>query len=171
MLQTCRSLLFLLVWMCFGGTASVALAGEPLEVGDMAPDWILPNTAGDHISFYEDSQGKPAVLLFWATWCPYCREVMPELASLRAELDADAVKFYALNIWEDDDPAAYLERNSLPFDLLLKADMVAKRYGVQGTPGLMVIDANKTVSYIRLKGTSAEDARAAVKAALVAGGE
>ncbi|MCP5091039.1 MAG: redoxin domain-containing protein, partial [Gammaproteobacteria bacterium] len=26
---------------------------------------------------------QPVILLFWATWCPYCKALMPHLQSIR----------------------------------------------------------------------------------------
>lgn len=143
-----------------------SLAGKPLKIGDKAHDWILPNSSNQQVSFYKDSGDKPAVILFWATWCPYCAELMPELQTLIEEFDSEDVKFYALNVWEDGDPQAYMAKREYDFSLLLNADTVAKRYGVRGTPGLMVVDKNKVVRYVRTKNTSAEDAANQVRAAL-----
>lgn len=141
-------------------------AGKPLELGQTAPDWILPNAEGQHISFYQDSQDHAAVILFWATWCPYCAELMPKLQDLQQELQGKKVKFYALNVWEEGDAPGYMAKHGYDFTLLLNADMVAKRYHVKGTPGLVVVDADKNLRYLRAKGTSADDAITMVKEAL-----
>lgn len=141
-------------------------AGPKLAVGDQAPDWILANQAHENISYYHDSADQKTVLLFWATWCPYCAALMPELEKLRAELDDPNIKFYALNIWEDSDPQSYMEKSGFGFTLILDADNVAKRYGVSGTPGLFVVDADKKILYVREKGGDPEDVTAAVKQAL-----
>lgn len=150
-----------LLLIAFGAEAS-----EALKLGDPAPDWILANGQQENISFYQDSADRPAVLLFWATWCPYCEELMPKLEKLRGELADGGVRFYALNIWEDGDPVAHMKKKGYQFTLLLNADQVAKRYGVRGTPGLFVVDADKSIRYIRGKDSSAGEVYRAVKAAL-----
>lgn len=154
---------FLLLTLSGGNNAS-----EALKVSELAPDWILPNSRGEHISFYQDSGGQPAVLLFWATWCPYSAELMPKLQELRNELANHNVKFYALNIWEDGNPIAHMKENEFDFTLLLDADQVAKRYKVRGTPGLFVVNGDKSIEYIRGKDSSADEVYTAVKAALKA---
>ena len=141
----------------------------PPQNGEKAPDWILSTANGERISLYAHAEGKQAVMIFWATWCPFCRKLMPELEALREELQDQSVNFYALNVWEDSDPKAYLKDNNLDFILLLQADAVAQRYGVGGTPGLFVMDAEKNITYIRMRGTSNADAVAAVKKALGVG--
>lgn len=159
------SLLTLALTLALTAMAGTATAGKSVHVGDQAPDWILTDSQGKTVSFYRDSNDQPAVLIFWATWCPYCAELLPEMEALRQELGAD-VRFYALNIWEDGDPIGHMKKNNFGFHLLLDADKVAKRYAVHGTPGLFVVGGDKTVRYIRTKGTTAEAARDAVKQAL-----
>lgn len=77
-----------------------------------------------------------------------------------------AVKFYALNIWEDGDPVQHMKTHNYGSKLLLNADNVAKRYGVKGTPGLFVIAPDKTVQFIRAKGQSPADVMKQVRKTL-----
>jgi cytochrome c biogenesis protein CcmG/thiol:disulfide interchange protein DsbE len=127
-----------------------ALANETVA------NWNLTDASGEIINFYDDAQGRPAVLLFWATWCPYCRALMPHLESLRQEFSDRGVTFYALNIWEDADPIAYMRDKNYGFRLMLEADDVAKEYGIKGTPGLIAVDASRKIIYQRTSGTSPE---------------
>ncbi|WP_317933346.1 TlpA disulfide reductase family protein [Halioxenophilus sp. WMMB6] len=143
-----------------------ARAAMPPQTGEKAPDWILTTGAGDRISLYADSEDEKVVLIFWATWCPYCRDLMPKLEQLRATLAGKPVRFYALNVWEDADPQAYLANRGLHLKLLLQAEPVAQRYGVVGTPGLFVMDEEKNILYIRQRGTSNDQVIEAIKTAL-----
>ena len=131
------------------------------------PDWTLESGSGESLNFISHSDGRPAVLLFWATWCPYCRALMPELDAVQAEFATDEVTFYALNIWEEGDPVGYMHEQGYGFELLLDADPVAAQYGVKGTPGLLVVDAARRVVYVRKSGTSpaqvARDVRAILR--------
>jgi len=146
--------------------ALTAQAAMPPQAGDKAPDWILTGNNGKSVSLYRDSDDAQVVLVFWATWCPNCHDLLPRLEQLSVELNDKPVKFYALNVWEDSDPSGYLDKNAPHMRLLLKAESVAQRYGVAGTPGLFVMDANKNITYIRQRGTTNEQAIAAVKTAL-----
>jgi hypothetical protein len=49
---------------------------------------------------------------------------------------------YAINFREDGDPKAYLEENGYNFTLLLDGEGVAESYGVWGTPGVIIFDAD-----------------------------
>ena len=120
----------------------------------MVPDWTLNSATGEPLNFYTHSAGRPAVLLFWATWCPYCHKLMPELETVRGEFADAGVVFYALNIWEDGDPLEHMREHGYGFELLLDADPVAENYGVKGTPSLLVVDAARRVVYVRKSGTT-----------------
>ncbi len=146
----------------------ISINAEPLNVGDRAPNWTLNNADGSRVSLYSDAGGQPVVLLFWATWCPFCRALMPELESLKQELD-NRYRFYALNIFEDSDPVAHMRENNYTFTLLVDADPVAADYGVTGTPGVIVVSADKQVLYSRKSGSKPDAVRAAVKSALLSG--
>ncbi len=45
-----------------------------------------------------DFRGKTVLLNVWATWCPPCREEMPTLDALQAELGSDKFEVVALSI-------------------------------------------------------------------------
>ena len=141
-------------------------AGKPLKIGEKAPDWILPNSFGEHLSLYQDSDAQQVVILFWATWCPFCAELMPELKTLQNELRNQPVKFYALDVWDDGDAKAFMAEHGYEFTLMMNADMVAKRYNVHGTPGLFVLDKEKNIRYVRDKGASVDDVVENIKRAL-----
>ncbi|BFM09060.1 TlpA family protein disulfide reductase [Halioxenophilus aromaticivorans] len=156
--KTLALLLTLMAW--------TAQAAMPPQSGDKAPDWILTNAEGKPTSLYRDSDDAQVVLVFWASWCPFCLDLMPQLEALQTELAEKPVKFFALNVWEDGDPVQYLATKAPHLRLLLKAETVAQRYGVVGTPGLFVMDEEKNITYIRQRGTSSEEAITAVRTAL-----
>lgn len=81
------------------------------------------------------------VVLFWATWCPYCQQLMPHLQSMVHQFQASInLKVWALNIHEDAEPAAYLRKNGDQFELFSEAEAVAKQLQVHGTPVVLVYD-------------------------------
>ena len=126
-------------------------AGWAVEAGDPAPAWIGKNVHGQSVSFPEVTGGKPAVVVFWATWCAYCKAFMPYLEAIQKDYAADGVQIVAINALERGrgDPRAYLHSLGAPMVGILEGDDIAAAYEVQFIPGLMVVDDAGMVSYRR----------------------
>jgi thiol-disulfide isomerase/thioredoxin len=125
-----------------------ALAGA-VQPGDAAPEWELTSGSGEEIAFPAHADGAPAILFFWATWCPYCHAVMPYLDQIRQDHAADRVNVYAIDFKDDGDPVKHMEELGYGFVVLPLGDLVADDYGVWGAPGILVVDGNGTVVYRR----------------------
>jgi thiol-disulfide isomerase/thioredoxin len=64
-------------------------------------------------------RGKVLVLNFWATWCPPCREEMPEFDALQKELGNKGLQFVGIAI---DDPAvvrSFLAKHPVSYPVLV----------------------------------------------------
>ncbi len=91
-----------------------------LEVGEKAPDFRLPNVAGQDVSFEERLSRGPVVLTFYrGAWCPICnlqllalQRASPNIRSLDASVIAVAPN--------DSEPTP--DNTQLGFDLLIDAD-------------------------------------------------
>jgi thiol-disulfide isomerase/thioredoxin len=129
--------------------ADATAADVTLRVGQPAPAWSLADPSGEMVRFPEDARGRPAVMLFWATWCPFCRALMPHLQEIRAHYADSGVQIFAVNIREDGDPVAFVSESSYDFIVALDGDAVAERYGVMGTPGLFVVGRHGRIAMNR----------------------
>ena len=121
-----------------------------VDQGEVAPKWQASNFQGESVSFPELSEGKPTVLIFWATWCNYCKVFMPYLKKIQEDYAADRISIVAVNAKEmDGDPDTYVKELGFPVTAIRDGDDIAADYGVKFIPGLMVVDGNGTVSYRR----------------------
>lgn len=101
-------------------------------------DWTLNNLSGKAVTLSE-FKGRPTLLVFWATWCPYCKKLLPGIAELNDKYESQGLKVLAVNIKEDWKPAVYWRNHDYKFDALLDGDAVGDIYGVTGTPTLVFI--------------------------------
>jgi thiol-disulfide isomerase/thioredoxin len=125
---------------------SVACAREErpahLEARIDVPDFTLETVDGRPVSLSDFKDKSPVLLMFWATWCPYCVGEMPQLMELRGRVRGNDLAILAIDLEEDRDRvAAYVEARGVNFPVLLDSDArVAGRYGVEGVPTFVLID-------------------------------
>ena len=122
------------------------------DASAMAPDWTLTTSAGTLINFHTDARDAPAVMFFWASWCPHCRTALPIMEALYQEFTGRGVRFYALDVWEDGDAVAYFRDHHCRLPLLLAADLVAEEYAIDGTPAIVVSDRHRRVYKLAIDG-------------------
>ncbi len=138
----------ILPWMLF----LLAPTAAAVDRGDTAPAWTGNDLVSDRqVQFPAVLEDRPAVLVFWATWCPYCKAFMPYAAQIQEDYAAQGVRILTFNAKERGrgDPQAYAR--GLGFDLvaIADADAIAASYGVEFIPGLLVVDGSGTVVYRR----------------------
>ncbi|WP_302119085.1 TlpA disulfide reductase family protein [Allorhodopirellula heiligendammensis] len=96
-------------------------------------------------------RGRPVVLHYWATWCEPCKQDMKRLRSLQARYQRAGLQIVGVNIDNSREQAiAYLKENSLPWIQLyedggLEGSPLAKQFGVQTLPTMMLIDSKGRV--------------------------
>jgi thiol-disulfide isomerase/thioredoxin len=119
--------------------AATAFAQTP------APAFKLKDAGGTEVALPSHQAGVD-IYLFWATWCPYCKALMPYLQSIKQDY-GDTVRVYALDIEDDGNPRAVMARHGYDFTLLPNADPVMPLYGVRATPGLFLVDARGDIRF------------------------
>jgi thiol-disulfide isomerase/thioredoxin len=139
-------------WILLGALALV-LAGPlaAVEQGDVAPPWRARDFAGQAVEFPAVTDGKPAVVVFWATWCGYCKAFMPYLRGIQSDFAQYGVKVVAINAKEDGrgDPRAYVQGLGFAPIAIANGDEIAAAYGIQYIPGLFIVDGKGVVAYRR----------------------
>ncbi|MGQ9567934.1 MAG: TlpA family protein disulfide reductase [Anaerolineae bacterium] len=115
-------------------------------VGAQAPDFVLWDLKGNEVSLNR-LRGHPVVLNFWATWCPPCREEMPELAAAYEAYKDRGVFFVGINFLEDADRVkVYVETMEVPFPVVLDLQgEVVYAYQVRALPSTFFIDRDGAI--------------------------
>src|ERR1700759_3538538 len=91
---------------------------------DRAVAWEGKGAGGQTIRFDPAHRDKPAILLFWATWCPYCEKMMPTLQPIYDAAGKNNLDVYAIDIKEDGDPVAALKKRHQTFMLIRDGDPI-----------------------------------------------
>lgn len=119
-------------------------AQEQVKAGELPimPQWQLYNEAGQLVQS-SDFLGKPLVIHFWATWCPYCKKLQPGLDKLYKNYQADGLQMIGISIREDEGatPQKELNNRGMSFKTLINGDDVGMNlFNVSGTPTTVFID-------------------------------
>jgi cytochrome c biogenesis protein CcmG/thiol:disulfide interchange protein DsbE len=142
----------------------LAMVSVAAPAQQAAPAWDGKGADGQTIHFDPAHRQRPALLLFWATWCPYCKALMPYLQKVYNAAGKDKLDVYAIDFKDEDgDPAAELKERGNTFTLVREGDAIAAQYGVKGTPGLFLVDRRGTIIYKRSGGDAPEKVEAALR--------
>jgi len=138
--------LILLAILVFGGATVHAV-----DQGQPAPGWTGTDFSGNEVYFPAVIEGKPTVMIFWATWCPYCNAFMPYLGQIQKDYGEDRINIIAINAKERGvgDPAAYVAKLDFTVNGVAEGDGIAEDYGVNFIPGLMIVDGDGTLAWKR----------------------
>jgi peroxiredoxin len=111
------------------------------QLGSPAPAFTLKMLDGQSVSL-DSYKGKTLVINVWATWCPPCREEMPDLIATAPKLEKQNVAFLGVDTTEEAPIVrAYASAKGVPYGLAIDADKsFAKDYDVQYFPTTYVID-------------------------------
>ena len=124
---------------------SAAEDGRSLPAHAAAPSFALPDLAGQPRSL-ASFRGRPALLNFWATWCPPCRAELPELRALaQTHLGCLDVVGIAEDSGSAGDLRAFAQANALEYPILLDDGSAGRAYGVTTIPRSVLIDAQGRV--------------------------
>ncbi len=119
----------------------VPQGSSPLT-GSAAKDFSLQTPEGGSVKLL-DFKGNVLVIDFWATWCPPCRESLPNLNRLAGDADLARRGLKVLAIDAQESPGevkAFLTKNNYTLPVAIDADgAVARRYGIDGFPTTLVI--------------------------------
>jgi cytochrome oxidase Cu insertion factor (SCO1/SenC/PrrC family) len=113
--------------------------------GGRAPDFSLATTDGGRLSL-ADLAGKPAVINFWASYCPPCRAEMPLLQRRVAALTT--VRLVLINEGDSSQSARdFLSSTGIQQAALLDSDLgVGRAYGVLPLPTTVFVRADGTIA-------------------------
>jgi peroxiredoxin len=91
----------------------------PIEVDQPAPELILYDLDGKLVSL-SDFEGQVVLLNNWATWCPPCREEMPEFNAYYKKYQDQGFQVVAVEAGQPEDQVReFVEEQGLEFIILL----------------------------------------------------
>jgi thiol-disulfide isomerase/thioredoxin len=113
---------------------------------EMAPPMQVQDLLGKPVN-KDNWAGKVVLVNFWATWCPPCREEIPELLELKKEYKD---RLEIVGISEDDDPPEsvlkFARQKGMTYPIVMATPELVEAYGgVPALPTSFLIDTQGRV--------------------------
>ncbi len=124
-----------------------------IALGATPPSVTIQDLDGHPVNLGAMIGKKPLLVEFWATWCPLCAALMPQLDSAYAR-HKDKVTFVSVAVAVNESPASvkrHLTREPHPFLFLWDANGSAVRaFQAPSTSYVVLLDASGKVVYTGL---------------------
>ena len=119
-------------------------------VGKTAPDFTLDTLHAPKVNKTKFREGKPAILFFWATWCPHCRMALKDLNKMVQDIENKNIKILLIDVGEQvPEVEEYAMKNKLTPDIFLdKESSSAESYGVIGVPTFIFVSSDGKIKAI-----------------------
>ncbi len=143
------------------------LANLSLARATMAPPFAAKTLDGRTMSL-DGLHGQVVLLDFWATWCVPCRQFLPRLQKLAADLKDEPFTLVSVS-WDEDADAwkKYVTANAMTWPQVLDASHeLSNTYGVDGLPHYFTIDADGALQS-EVVGVGVDDIEARVRTLLL----
>jgi len=140
--RRCLSAIAVIAVVVCAGLARVDAAGDP------APNVELRGPKGQRQRL-ADFRGKIVLVKIWASWCPDCKVLFPELDRLSREFKSRGVEVIAVNVDEHrKDADAFLKTQSHQLRVMFDPRArVADAFGARGVPASYLIDARGMIRF------------------------
>lgn len=110
-----------------------------------APPLAAQTLTGEHFSL-EQLAGQPAVIHFWASWCPVCELEQGMIHRLAANYPVVTV---AMQSGTAEEVAAYLREQGVDYPVINDPDgILSGDYGVRAVPASFILDGQGKVRFV-----------------------
>ena len=111
---------------------AAGLADQALTVGDIAPDFTLPDATGKAVRLSDLLKQGPVVINFYrGEWCPYCNLELRAFQNLLSEFQQADTTLVAISPELPDHSLSVTEKHNLEFSVLSDVgNQVSRQYGL-----------------------------------------
>lgn len=116
-------------------------------LGAQTPNFILPALTGEKVELASLVGQKATLLVFWATWCPTCREEIPILNEWNEKYPS--LQILGINVQESRDRVKrFTKKHKMNYPVLLDEEgEAAQLYGLVGIPASILLTREGKIIY------------------------
>jgi len=120
---------------------------KQLPVGAVAPNFTMRDISGKSVELNKIAKQK-VLLVFYASWCPHCKTILPQINELQKRKKDFEVIAISLDT-DKDEWKNFVDKNKLNFmnvsDLNGWDGEAAQKYFIYATPTMFLLDATKKI--------------------------
>lgn len=163
-----------LAYKSFQADTEAPVAGDQIRikepgtnlVGQLRPVFNLPDMDGVMHNVAE-WDGKVLAINFWATWCPPCRDEIPEFIKLQEKFIGQGLQFIGIALQRAEDVREFAVELGINYPILVGMEeviQVATQYGnhLGVLPYTVIIDRERHITFIKPGPLLSDDAERAI---------
>ncbi|MFA6141952.1 MAG: TlpA disulfide reductase family protein [Candidatus Omnitrophota bacterium] len=111
-----------------------------VEIGETAPDFTLHSIDGKTVSLSE-FKGKVVILDFFASWCPPCRQEIPDFIELQKAYGDKGFVMIGVSLVNMDESKKFASQKGINYPVVMDDEKVSGLYGpIRSIPTTFVLD-------------------------------
>jgi peroxiredoxin len=121
-------------------TIGACSQGSAIEIGKDAPDFSLPDLNGKAVNL-SDFKGKVVILDFFASWCPPCRQEIPDFIELQKSYGDKGFAMVGVALVAAGEAKEFADKAGINYPVLIDDGKVSAIYGpIRSIPTTFVLD-------------------------------
>jgi thiol-disulfide isomerase/thioredoxin len=122
---------------------AVALAaGTALTFAAGSSEWVgkqLPSLGVSFLKAKPDLKGKPAIVEFWATWCPPCRASIPHLNEIHQKYKDKGLVVIGITDEARGTVENFKRKTPMDYNVAVGGAAISKKLGINGIPHAFLV--------------------------------
>ena len=120
-------------------------------LGKKAPDFTLKLVGGKNTNFTEYRDGDPAIIFFWATWCPHCRTQLMEMNEQIQAFEDKGIKLTLVDLGEKEKKIErFMKSKGIDIPVFLDPkSALEEEYMLMGLPTFFFVNKKGVITAVK----------------------